>query len=402
MKKLILIMLALLMVPFASAIYDMGLQNQYYYIVFDEEAEASTIAIFSMNNYEDIKDMQLEIPGRDFRIVSFVQEYYDYTKECVNWDEVCTGDVCTKTCSSYQEYPRYPAKYAEVDYDTEVLSNSILLKFNIPEQDQNEIKLILYYKTESYAEKSSGIYKFDFETIKSGYDTDSVRVAVDVTNNLYLEGGQASIDYRDNVADGKVSSMEMASFVPYVQSAFVKESSVLDPLESFHVTGKYANSWFALNYWKVILGVLITGIVLCGTALGIKKGITDKTTRLSVLIGAVFGFILAGLWLGSGYLLRNINNLFGYYYNDTFSIFILLLAVLLSILLLSVPSILIGMKHGLKQGIWCLISEVITLTVLLVIGIFVFAFLFNPESPIYPTLYRGIAESVAVDTAVAQ
>jgi len=380
MKKLIpLLALLLLLVPLVSAYYYPGseFQDQYYYVIFDEEAEAATIAMITMNNYEDITDLELEIPGQNIRIIGIYQEYYEYDDD-----------------EDY--YWRYDVKYQEIDYTTNELSESVVLNFDIPIQDQDQLKLYIYYKTESYATKHGDVYKFNFETIMGEYDTNYVRVAVDVTDDLYLEGGAAGIEYRDNILAGTAKMESVASYVPYTDTGFVKTTNALDPHESFHVTGKYANSWFALNWWKVVVGILIMGAVLVGAVYGIKKGIKNKKTKLSVLLGAACGAILGFLWLGSGYLLVHLRDLIGYQYDNTFAIFVVLLTILLSFLLLAIPPILMGIKYGLKQGIWCVISLVVALTILMIVGMIVFVLVFNtPEM-----FYRGLAEP-AIMTAEA-
>ncbi|MFH1971986.1 MAG: hypothetical protein ABIJ18_00740 [archaeon] len=374
MKKLFpILLLAILLLPLVSAAMPYPgneYQNHNYYVVFDEEGEAAILAQISITNPDELKTLELELPGEQFRIISVYQLYYEQLDE--------------------EQYWRTETVYKEVDYTIEELSESILLNLEIPKPDEENIQLYIYYKSESYVTQKGGVYSYDFETMMSDMDINYVSVSVDVTEDLYIKDGSTSTDYKSSFAAGDYAVSEMA-YMPYPYSNNQKTTQALDPHESFHVTGKYANSWFSINWWKVVLGILITGIIIFGTVFGIKKGIKDKKLKLSVLIGVLFGFLTSMIWLAFIFLVNNLRNIIGYQYSDMFGIFLIMIVILLTVILIASPPVFIGLKHGLKQGIWCLVALVITLTIFLILGMFATIFLSSNSEPIYRTMMDSVA-----------
>ncbi|MBW3022988.1 hypothetical protein KY308_02705, partial [Candidatus Woesearchaeota archaeon] len=256
--------------PFAS--------NQYYSVHFDEEGEAAVLAKFTIVNAKDssIDEISVEIPGTSVRIINSVQEAMAQRRSCAQWDDKCVEQVegqCSKyerTCVSYKTYGTFQGYYS-IDYTEQRLSKSTAYKFKLSQEigPQESATVIIYYKAEGYVKKSFGIYNFDFETAKIKYDVDNVRVAVNVQPELYLKGGQSRVDYLPQIgasfAAEKLSTSVAAessglatlSRTIEYQQGYTKQTSGLDPLESFHVEGKYADSWFALNTLSIMLGIII-------------------------------------------------------------------------------------------------------------------------------------------------
>ena len=115
----------LILVPLVNAVYwdsSMGYygQNQYYYAVFDKEGEAAVAARIEIQNTENLTSLEFMIPGENVEVINIVQEYYEYSEECIRWEEsACDSEkVCGQTCSEYSRYENYPAKYAQVEYET--------------------------------------------------------------------------------------------------------------------------------------------------------------------------------------------------------------------------------------------------------------------------------------------
>ncbi len=376
MKKLFsILLLLLLLIPFTTALaWEPGFQTHDYYVVFDGEGEAAVLAQITLDNYDDNLDtIEFEIPGQDFRIISVVQKY--------------------SIEDEGEDYWYYDWDFANIDYEIEELSESILMTLDIPEKDQESIYLYIYYKSESYAEQKGDVFNFNFESIMSESDIHTMSVSIDVVEDLYLQGGSTETDYRSNLAAGTFDVAEEMMYAPYMKNSnFIENTGALDPHESFHVTGKYAESWFAINWWKVILGIFFFGAVLLAAVYGIKTGIKEKKMKRSVLFGSIFGLVLSFFWLVVAYLLTNLHNLVGYMYDDIFALFLVLITILISLLLLAIPPIFIGMKYGFKHGIWCLVSLVITLTLFLIIGAVLMTALFSSE----PVFRTAIAEAVAI------
>jgi len=360
MKKIMcLIALALLLVPMSSAYWGEGFQDHQYYVVFDEEGEAAVLATISFQNYGDVEELEFEIPVEDIRIIGVVQEYYVYDDE---------------------DYWRYDVQYAEVDYDLEELSDSVRLSFEIPE-DQEDVTIIIYYKTESYVEEKYDIYSYDFETISGNYDINNVNVYVDVVDDLYMADSSGETEYKDNFMVME-SVEEVALSRGYYYSDTSESTSSLDPWESFHVTGEYSNTWLDMNWWKVVLGVLAVGLVLVGGVFGVKK-MFKKKKSVALKAGIASGALLSLIWGVTAYVMENLSQWVGYQYGAMFSIILMLLVVMLTFILLITPSVLIGFKLGLKEGLTCLIAEIATLFLLFFLGLLGFIFLFGTGGGLY-------------------
>lgn len=388
--KIYLFLVLLLMLPFASAYsesyYGYYGQNQYYYVVFDGEGEAAVIARLEIQNTENISDLQFSIPGQDVEIINIVQEYYELQKQCVEWGSlVCEGESCSQECDSYQWLPTYSPKYAEVEYTTEDSKEGFFVNIDeIPQQDQLNLYIIVYYKTSYYVTQNGGVFEYDFQTIKDEYDTTSVRVSLDVAEDMYLEGVSSDIQYRTEMAKGAFADVaSFASSIAYVDTGYTESASSLDPYESFSVDGKYASSWWYIHGWKVLVGALVgLGLIVLGI-LGLRKiNKKHKDVAMSLLLGLCSGILLWAVWVGSLFLLNN--GYWGYYWSMMQGL-VMMLAVLMSIVLLILPSVGIGIKKGFNNGLWCFIATVATIFVLGVITIGVVLIFFNGSS--YPILY---------------
>ena len=354
-----LIALALLLVPFSTAYWGEGFQDHQYYVVFDEEGEAAVLATISFQNYGGVEDLEFEIPVKDIRIIGVVQEYYVYDDE-YSW--------------------RYDTDYVNIDYDLEELSDSVRLSFSIPE-DQEDVTIIIYYKTQSYVEEKYDIFYYDFETISGNYDINNVNVYVDVVDDLYMADSSGDTEYKDNFM--VMESIEEAALSRgYYYSDNSESTSSLDPWESFHVTGKYSGTWLDMNWWKVVLSVLVVGLVLVGGVYGVKKTFKKKKS-LALKTGIASGALLSLVWGVTAYALENLWEWVGYQYGAMFSVVLVLLVVLLTLILLIVPSVLIGFKLGMKEGLTCLIAEIATLFLLFFIGLLGFVFLFGAGGGLY-------------------
>lgn len=353
-----LIALALLLVPMSAAYWGEGFQDHQYYVVFDEEGEAAVLATISFQNYGGVEELEFEIPVEDIRIIGIVQEYYIYDEES-SW--------------------RYDTHYADIDYDLEELSDSVRISFDIPEE-QEDVTIIIYYKTESYVEENYGVYSYDFETISGNYDISDVNVYVDVVDNLYMADSSGETEYKDNFMVGDIE--EAALSRGYYYSDNSESTSSLDPWETFHVTGKYSNTWLDMNWWKVVLGVFIVSLVLVSGVYGVKK-MFKKKKSLALKAGIASGALLSLIWGMTAFVLENLWEWVGYQYGAMFSVVLVLLVVMLTFILLIAPSVFIGLKQGLKDGLTCLIAQIATLFLLFFLGLLGFVFLFGAGGGLY-------------------
>lgn len=366
--------------------------NQYYAVVFDGEGEAEVAAklVFQNVGQDLINDISFEIPGKNVRIISAVQEYQSYGKQCGYWRDECSKssqDTCLeykRVCDNWMMQPQYPMKYSVLTLSQEKLSNSVKVKAILANkvQSQETTTVIVYYKAMGYATSSLGVYNFDFETIKSSFDVKNVRVSISTQEDLYLKGGGAKVDYQLNSgfsamskANDGVQSESMQQFSNSIQyqPGYVKETSGLDPWESFKVSGKYSSSWFLMNMMNLLIWAIVIIVAIFGLRWFLKrrtKRPTDKGLHFRMAgIAFITAIVLSALWY---LVLLLFDNLHSFAYDDLVLPFLVLLAGVVMISSFIGPSVYVGMNHGAKYGFitfaytlgFLVVLAVITLTLL--------------------------------------
>lgn len=399
-----------------------GQTEQYYTVVYDGEGEAEVAARIVVHNYgeDTIKDLKVEIPGRSIRMIGAVQEYYDTVKRCSYYEEVCEGDEytcdkgiciykedgCSKVCTQEYDEQVYPPKYFTLKYDQETLSDSGVYTFKFEKEikAQKDATLIVYYKSKDYATKKGDIFNFDFETAKIKYDSSYVNVGVDVDNNLFMENVDSQINYRDNFAVFSDAMMNAKMAPEYVGNigygSYNQNANSLDPLESLHVTGRYAKSWYDMNK-GLVLGSIFGGLVLLGlTIFGliflVRKLNKKNMTGQLILSGFFSALITVGVWVLFSLLENNLNNWIGYHYSGlVFGLFVVA-AVLLTIVCAIGPVIYFWSKYNAMTGVWALVSFIIWLFILGIIVAVIFGILNKPE--VYPVYKGGVYMDAAVSS----
>ena len=145
---------------------------------------------------------------------------------------------------------------------------------------------------------------FKFETIKSGLDVNQVRVAINVQEGFYLKGGKGQTQYQPPIFSALestsalkgVEDSSIRSFSQNIiyQSGYVKQTSGLDPWESFTVAGKYSSSRFLLY----LNGIFISIAVIIGIIFGVwflvkkfRKKISEKAPALQSQSGVIRALI---------------------------------------------------------------------------------------------------------------
>ena len=409
MKKILLILMALLLVTSVYAeesirmptpIDGAGLgQNQFYSVVFDGEGDAIVAAKLKIQNIgkDNLKELNIEIPGENVRLVNIMQEVIRFQKICGSYDP-------KGNCSYYYDQQIWPPEYYSIDKNAEKLSESVKVTLKLPvELKEDETgTVLLYYKTDSYIKKSLGIFNFDFETIKWSYDTDKIRVAVNVQQDLYLEGVKGKIEYQNNFATAEkalvsgVQSADLQQFSSQIewQQGIVKEASGLDPYESFHAKGRYAESWLNLNRGSIGTGILITIIILGLSYYFVYRKIKKAKGNIvlkSISVGVISGIVSIALWILISFLLDWIRQFIYYQYSSLLTLLIVLIVGIISLVLIFGPALYFGFKHGFMNGIWCLGACLVTLMVMGIVAIIIFSLLQQNPVPIYFT--RGMMEA---------
>lgn len=370
---MILVLLAGAMPASASVFsppYYSGSPGHYYQAVFDGEGEAAVIAkIIQLNTgKEDISKIVLEIPGR-------VNIRYVFQETQVRANDGYP----------YYDYPYYGKKYSTPDFAEEQLSWSKKITVNLtnPIKQGDTGSLIIYYKAAGYAKKNVN-FDFDFETIKSPFDTPYLRVAVNVDDDLSLRGGETKTTYIQNIATfeslsapkGVAIAGEQANFIKTISDnvvyagGYVKTKTNLDPWESFHVTGRYneKNAWL-LNYYEEMAGVAVAIIAinfligggLLGGILGfIRKARKSQLSRIIysgfLSAAAVSLLVTSMIFLG--------NSLYTVFRSQIAGTLVVVAGFASILFSVSFPSYYHAQKYGNREGAAVLVSTIVWLVVI--------------------------------------
>jgi hypothetical protein len=392
--------------------------SQQYAVVFDGEGEAAVMARLAFQNLAEqaITAVTLEVPGTAVRVLAALQEVQQHQQQCMNWQETCVQRAGEQVCRAFDEqgaciswerpcirYDRACTGWASmptgtglqvVRRDEEALSGSrrVTLTLSQPIKPQQSGTLFISYKALGYARKTLGGWRFAFETLKHGSDTTTVRVAVNVQEGLTLKGGQADVAYRPSF--GAFAAMEKAAVgamaSPDVQQAinsvlwapgYVKQTSALDPWESFIVRGRYAGSWLGLHWQSLLAALLVIGLIGISIAAAVRRLQVRRWPDFLLVLGTGFAAAAAevGLGLIAPWALERLHRVF---YNEA----LILLAVLLTGLLMLAtafgPAVLVGVRRGPLNGFLTFAATLGGLFLLL----FVIAILHGGRPPV---LYAG-------------
>jgi hypothetical protein len=467
-KFLMLLVAALLLLPMLSSTgsaeekemapnilppTDATSPGDYYQVVFDAEAEASVLAMFTRlsTGTDPIDDIVLEIPGRvNLRYV--FQEVPACQSECVRYGQQCAEDevVCTswdeptstckawgKRCKRYDnvclEYEErcygWQKTYVPLAYDAEPLSKSVRYTIHLkqPIKQAETGTILVYYKATGYVNPLIN-YDFDFETAKGPYDVEYARVAVATDSELYLRGAGTKTDYMPGLAQfesyaketsaGSASAAEyMGTYVSGIRyaSGYVKEKRGLDPWESFHVYGSYnyANLWFLTYFWETVAGLAVLILFKLFLWHFVKNALTSafqgkreekrkperkegkpasdgRFTRVA-FAGLVSSLaLLVASWAIFSWLLPS-GSQFSYYpFSVFFGMLLLIASAAVMLIVFLAPAVWMWRRFGLNEGISTVVAAVIWLFIL--IGIIS---LFVQGEPPYRVMYGYLESAVS-------
>ncbi len=408
---MLLILLANSMSVAATQPYYGGSSGHYYQVIFDGEGEASVIAKIVQTNYgkENINNVTLEIPGR-VNVRYILQEVPVQTCEnyCIGYGNVCskTDMVCdnwnstsqscsyweskctqfSSVCSQYSSrcYDSYERSFIPLEFNEEQLSSSkkLIVGLSKPVAGGKEVKLVIYYKVFGYVNRELNL-NFDFETIKSPYDTPYLRVAVDVDDDLSLKGGDTKTTYISNfnslesfsapqkiaIAGDQANLIGSISDNVVYAGGYVKTKSNLDPWESFHVAGRYngKNVWF-LNYYEEIIGFIVAVVVVNLLMNDVIGGISNLIKKLgksplSRIISR--GFISAAAVALTTAIMYAFSSSLSYLFRNQVGSILVVVAGMASILFsIAFPAYYHAQKYGNKEGALVLLSTIAWLFVM--------------------------------------
>lgn len=423
-------------------------QDHYYSITFRGNGEAiiTLRAIFSNLKDEALSILSLRVPKVDPKDVSVYQVIRE--PKCISYRNpslptlppiddkkyyiqqgsapsltlptiplLNTEDLCVEYQQpDYYQYWDAQAKYKKADYHI----NGDTINITLPEKISinGSGSIMLYFRAIGYARKNLfGVYDFSFETLKVDDRIRNLQIGISTDSDLFLRGEQGKVDYRfdEGLASLKVAglrgeavrSQQLDSFYQQIgQGGIVKSANNLQPLDSYILKGSFAESRLSL-YAKdiikwliaIIFIVLILGLLTKFIIRKFKQAgniVQDKKFQPSIglnigLAGGILGLslVVSILILGYSILVFFLQQFIYSSYNEftgLISIFLIIISTGVYGLLLLAPSILFGMKKGIRPAILLFALTIFWLFVYLLISII---FSFFVRNPFYPAYYKS-------------
>ena len=390
-------------------------QEHAYSVLFRGNGDAVVIfrAAFTNENTNKTNTLSFRIPRATPRRINAFQILRE--PQCLRYDA---------TCVQYQE-PNYfqwyawTAKYQRAS--TGFSGDTLTITLPQPVKPTKSGSVLLILNASGYTKKNIlGAYTYAFETftVESANISKST-IGVSVDNDLVLAGTKGNINYRFSETD----ALGMPAFAAkaavenpqldqiYSQAGYgmiTKNVSHLEPLESYTVRGRYADSSVRLWAKHLMIGlgmsvVFIISLALLGKKLAGKR--IGKHWDIAIMIGASFTTAaLVAVYTASLFILRTwIRQMVSY---DVIGI-VLILITIISIgvygLLLTIHAILLGISRGLAWGLGTFGLTVLFLVVNAVIMIVVLAVLGGNDSPsIIQPMYSVMKEKAPREEMMVQ
>jgi len=397
MKKLIPIFVFTFMLLTVSPVFAQQQtywhSNDYYSVELTGTGNAFVVANINLESLseKEVSSITLQIPYNKVQIYKLVQGggYY--------YVDVCTPP---RLCNPQDIYPRY-YEPAFLDYTTETLADSTLVRFNLthPIVNNSQTNLYLVFSTPRIAKETFQGFEFNFKTIQDSKSlTRYVGASITVPENMELKGKpKFNIDYKPSELATMTapSAKGFVDMIRYPYGGYQYSAQNLLPGESFTITGLYGENFFLLYFYEIIIGVLVLIVLLVLFYAFIYRKVRRMFARRvkgeeirrrggfsfgrTLVVGIFSGFIFVFAFFALTYL----SSLFQggyYYYQPVLTIlFFLLDAIILIVSLFGLPYYLYS-RYSKSEGVVAGILSIITTLLLLVIISILF-----PSSP--PIIY---------------
>lgn len=186
---------------------------------------------------------------------------YEYVPSCRTIKE---GVYDLSSYGYYYSRGETSLRYKPVTLQKQGATYSFTLPQAIESQEQGAI-LISYVAQKGYVSGNLGLYNLTFKTLQVPQAVEEVRVAVDVSSDLYTRSGKSSVESSDLLESGISSGVAAdrsgnisSSSLDRLQSgigsggAFTKTGKSLVAGETFVVKGEFADEPWKLNIGWII------------------------------------------------------------------------------------------------------------------------------------------------------
>ena len=363
-------------------------QDHAYSVTFRGNGEAVVFlrVIFSNNGDTPLDELTLRFPKIEPEGILAYQVIKD--KTCLKYDytKPAVAPLYQYPCLEYGE-PNYSDYYGTSTYKkakTSLAADTLTIELPDSLALQKAGSVLLYFRAFGFAKKDSfGAYDYTFETLKVDDTIRNLRVGISPDSDLFMQGAQGSVDYFKESAPIFESSKTMAvgaslrnSSVDTAMSnigygSINKSASNLMPLDSYKVTGSYADSRLKLYAGAIIMLLVIIIIVLLILGFGIRKlfggfnkksaapnpqNVNSSNAGINLAISASAGFVSASIMiiliLLAYFFTRMVSSgSYGDGVTALLPIFAMLFFVGLIGVFLIFPCIFVGVKRGIWWGL---------------------------------------------------
>lgn len=404
-------------------------ENHEYSVVLRGNGEAIITLKAALSNTktdEELNNVSLRLPSRivptDIAVYQIIAQGY-----CMRYDErqyypLPSGipyKYSPPRCLEYSQ-PDYYNYYGGGKYQRakfEYSGDTLDITLPKPIQSEKSGAFLVYFRAMGFARRNIfGAYKFYFESIKTNNSINNLTVGISPDTDLFIKGGQGEVEYRYGNADAMMKMMKtpelkggaamtnptIDNYISQIgQGSIVKNAANLAPLESYKVSGMYANSRLKLYGKEIVIsltGLLVAVLLILLVARKILKMINqatakkdvkivqaqDNSTHFLVTLGISF---ISSVILG-GYsiiliLLFNYLNYADYQIAQVVRAAAIIFSFCIYTVGLFIPGLYYGYKKGMGWGVLTVVLTVVWLFIYFVIGIvLVFLFGFNRAFPI--------------------
>lgn len=378
-------------------------QEHAYSVLFrgNGDAVVTMRAVFSNENETPTNTISFRIPRVEPRRISVFQIFHE--PQCIRYKPYSPNDQARESqCLEYQE-PNYFQWYGQARYQkaaTQFSGDTLTITLPQTIRPAKSGGVLIIYSAAGYAKKNLfGVYNYTFETFKvEDTSITKMTVGVSVDSDLVLDGAKGKVNYRFSDAEAlslaygaekmSVSSPQFDQMYNQVgYGTITKTASHLEPLESFTVKGRYADSALRLYSTGILIGLCIfvvaVGILFFFGRIALHalttpgvKGISSTSADIFITIGGSFlsaAFITiytAGLFVFRG----SIQQILSYEMIGVVFMLVTIISIGVYGFLLIASSILVGLRRGLTWGlgsfgltIFFLIANAIIMVVVLML-----------------------------------
>lgn len=393
-------------------------QTHDYSVTFrgNGEAVVSTRVAFtnSTNNLKNDFELRLPLQAQISEPIAF-----QVIKEapCIRYTTQPVYDpTYLPTCAEYGQVDYFQPYYGTNLYQkAEITVEGDVLKIKLPKavESQKSGAFFVYYRTMGMTSKSMfGGFSYDFETAKVNESIQTLNIGISTDADQYLKGANGSVDYRFSADSAKLSApMAMgaeAQTSPQIDQFYNqigygsinKNASNLAAMESYKVSGSFADSKLKLYAKEIAIGVgvlFVIVILMLLFASFVARRLnrrpsdsteTDKPARsgrgggvlLAFAVSLISSVFVAIYSVGLIIFMQMLSGSFVYQFQEGVQymyFIVLIISFVIYIVAIVVPAIFIGIKRGLGLGILTLVLTVIWIVLVLVV---VAAFLFFFQS----------------------